>query len=185
MSNKMYRTILTISIIALATVFSGSVIAGPNSSAGCSVDMSIPLPGLTQSVVAYSNDTIDVAIVADNVSNLDTYQIELQFDPKYLQFAGAYEEDPFILGIDNILKKNGGKTIGFQTIENKAGLLNITNTLVGASTDQAPEGTGVLAIVSFKVLEKGTSAISIKSAIFVDSNHNEDKVERISNGQLN
>jgi hypothetical protein len=176
---------IAVSIIALATIMNGTLIAGQNSSAGCSVDMSIPLPGLTQNIVAYSNDTIDVAIIADNVTNLDTYEVELQFDPKILQFAGGYEEDPFILGIDNILKKNGGKTIGFQVVEKKSGLLNITNTLIGSSTDQAPEGTGCLAIISFKVLEKGTSSVSIKNAIYVDSNHKEDIIKRTSDGNLN
>lgn len=185
MSNKICSKISLLCIIALATILNGTLIAGHNSSAGCSVDMSIPLPGLTQNIVAYGNDTIDVAIVADNVTNLDTYQIEIQFDPKILQFVGGYEEDPFILGIENILKKNGGKTIGFQALENKQGALNITNTLIGSNTAQAPEGTGVLAIISFKVLEKGTSTISVKSAIFVDSNHNEDNIKRLSDGKLN
>jgi hypothetical protein len=133
----------------------------PNLDAGVAVDMDytthnyeqtgVTLVDIeTQSTAAVGED-VWIAVVAQNVTNLDTYQVEINFDSSKIMFLEGYEENPFA-GVTNLLKKNGGTTIGFQAVESVSGTVNIANALVGTDTNQAPEGSGVLALLKFRVL---------------------------------
>ena len=113
-------------------------------------------------------DEIWVAVVAQNVTNLDTYQVEVTFDPLKLDFLGGIEDNT-ISGIYNILKKNGGTTVGFQAVElcpDNCGVVNISNALDGVSTAVAPEGSGVLALLNFRVLN--VASIGLSNVFFQD-----------------
>ena len=113
-------------------------------------------------------DEIWVAVVAQNVTNLDTYQVEVTFDPLKLDFLGGIEDNT-ISGIYNILKKNGGTTVGFQAVElcpDNCGVVNISNALDGVSTAVAPEGSGILALLNFRVLN--VASIGLSNVFFQD-----------------
>lgn len=192
MNNKVIYAIGCVLSCLLFTVFPGMSYAGPNSSAGCSLDMDyttcsyesgVSSLDIESSVTAYIDDIVSVAVIAQGVTNLDTYQVEVLYDTASLQFIGGYEDVP-LFAIDNLLKTNGGATIGFQAIEKEPGIVNIANTLTGTDTSQAPEGSGIIAIIRFKVLEDGPSKLILTNVHFVDSLQNDDLITNKTDGEL-
>ncbi|KPA11346.1 conserved hypothetical protein, secreted [Candidatus Magnetomorum sp. HK-1] len=166
--------------------------AGSNNQAKCILDMdistheydeSIPNADIENSSIVSVNDLIFVAIVAQDVRDLDTYQVEVAYDTDSLEFVAGYEDIP-ISGIVNLLKINGGKTLGFQAVKKQPGLISIANSLVGSDSSQAPEGTGIIAILKFSVISEGASNINLKNIRFVDSNDSEDSIEITKNAHL-
>jgi len=130
----------------------------------------------------HENDEIWVCVVARGVTDLDTYQVEVFFDTGKLQFLEGAEENP-IGGIKNLLKKNGGTTTGFLAVEKTPGTVNISNTLTGADCNQAPEGSGAIALLKFKVLSAGpNSELTPDNAFFVDCTGNNKEITELRNG---
>jgi len=173
--------------------FSTGVYAGPNDSAACRLDADYTThlygnrasdTDIETHAMAYENDKIYVAVLAQNVSNLDTYQVDIHFDPECLKFIGGYEAVP-LSGVDNILTINDGKTIGFQAVEQKPGIITMANALVGNNTSEAPEGSGILGILGFIVSEKTASELVLKNVFFVDSTGNKDTITNVSGIKLN
>ncbi len=127
-------------------------------------------------------DEIWIAVVALNVTDLDTYQVEVSFDTDKLEFLEGAEENP-MGGINNLLKKNGGTTTGFLAVEDVPGTVNISDTLTGADCDEAPEGSGVLALLKFKVLSAGTDAeLTLGNTFFVDCTGDNQGITDLRNG---
>lgn len=167
--------------------------AGQNASAGCSLDMDIathsyePVISLTDiesNIRAYANDVISVAVVAQNVSNIDTYQAEVTYDTTTLQFMEAWEDAP-MHGIKNVLKTNHGTSIGFQVTEREPGVVNIANTLTGTDISEAPEGSGILAVMRFKVLTGDSAELGLRNICFADSFQNKDFITIKKHGNIN
>ena len=190
-----YKTIQLMSLCCFVIIitYPKAIFAGDNQNASCSLDMNIDsisydntvcTKDIEPTISAYANETITVAIVAHNVINLDTYQAEILFDNDHLKFIKAYENVP-AMGITNILKANGGTTIGFQASLKKAGIINIANSLVGKNKDQAPEGSGICAILRFKVLKDSKSELILKHVYFVDSDQQKDHIVQTNNAQIN
>ena len=168
--------------------------AGPNSSAGCALDMDYPTRGydsgisttdIESSIEAAANDEIWIAVVAQNVNNLDTYQVEVSFDTNRMAFLGGFEENPSE-GIYNLLKTNGGISIGFQAVENVAGIVNIANALVGTDTKEAPEESGIIALLKFKILDDNANNKLILSNVhYLDSGGTDDPITNLMNAVVN
>jgi hypothetical protein len=113
-------------------------------------------------------DEFSVAIMTQDVVNLDTYQVEVQFDPNLLMFLGGVEDNPEAEMV-NILKANNGQTLGFQAVETKPGVVNITNSLIGSDEEVSPEGSGLLAILTFKVIGNlQDSNLTLNNVFFKD-----------------
>ncbi|KPA16556.1 hypothetical protein MHK_003217 [Candidatus Magnetomorum sp. HK-1] len=166
--------------------------AGSNDQAGCTLDMdistheyieSMPYADLESSSIVSVNDQIFVAIVAQNVRDLDTYQVEITYDSSRLEFTAGYEDNS-VSGLVNLLKINGGKTLGFQAIKRQSGLISIANSLVGSNVSQAPEGTGIIAILQFSVISDGDCNINLTNVRYVDANNSEDSIKNIKNAHL-
>jgi len=162
MKKEAIWTIGLVISLSVLLICPGMVCAGPNASAGCALDLDYTTrdydPGITSKdieseVDAAANEEIWVAVVAQNVTNLDTYQVEVNFDPLRMSFLEGYEDNAFA-GVENLLKMNGGTTIGFQAVETTAGTGNVSNALTGMSTDEAPEGSGIIALLKFRVLDE-------------------------------
>jgi len=167
----------------------------PLSDSGISIDMDI-------STLAYDNKFVSntqieasisaslegekwVGVVGQNVTNLDTCQIEIHFDPERLEFITGVEGNP-AGGINNLLNLNGGTTIGFQAIEYHSGLINIANSIVGEDSDIAPEGSGILALLKFKALDdKPLNKLTIKNAYFLNTARVNEKITQLSGGCFN
>lgn len=99
--------------------------AGPNSSAGCALDMDYTTrdydPGITtedidSAITANANDEIWIAVVAQNVTNLDTYQVEINFDTNRMTFIEGYEDNAFG-GIYNLLKRMVVQVLGSRRLK--------------------------------------------------------------------
>ncbi len=165
-------------------MFSGIAYAGPNSSATCGLDMNFSTTDIEADIAASAGDIITVAVVAGGVSNLDTYQAEVLYDTAGLEFIEGYEEVP-MSGIRNLLKTNRGTTLGFQAVEKEPGTVNIANTLTGTDTSEAPEGSGILAIIKFRVLEDDPGKISLANVHFVDSSQAQDIIRNTAGGNVN
>jgi len=180
-------------LVELALLFNPAF-AGPNSEAGCAVDMGIYTHNYSDeitknhiepSIAAESGQTVFAMIVAQNVNDLDTYKIEALFDPTRLKFIQGFEENRFE-GINNILKKFYGATLGFQAVRQRPGKVIIANTLVDNNRNEAPEGSGVLAILEFETLDANPdNFIWLDSVHFVDSDGNNDAVTKRLRGAVN
>ncbi len=133
-------------------------------------------------ISACKEDEIWIAVVALNVTDLDTYQVEVSFDTDKLEFLEGAEENP-MGGISNLLKKNGGTTTGFLAVEDVPGTVNISDTLTGADCDEAPEGSGALALLKFRVLSAGTDAeLTLGNTFFVDCTGDNQGITDLRNG---
>jgi len=171
--------------------------AGPNELAGCAVDMDISTrdydsiisdKDIENNIEAGVGDEIWVGIIAQNVTNLDTYTVEVSFDPNRLQYIQGAEENLFG-GIKNILKENNGNTIGFQLGLKDLNLKDnvvIANALAHSDKEEAPEGTGFMALLQFKLLDnKPNNFIRLQEVIYVDSDTIVDSISKISKGIIN
>jgi hypothetical protein len=129
-------------------------------------------------------DEFSVAIVAQDVVNLDTYQVEVQFDPDLLMFVNGVEDNPEA-EINNILKANGGQTLGFQAVQTKPGVVNITNALIGSDEEISPEGSGLLAILTFKVTgDLKDSYLTLGNVFFKDHIGEEKQLTLLNNANI-
>ena len=167
--------------------------SGPNLEAGCAVDLDLTTTdydsGVSQKDIEASktveaDEEFWVAVVAQNVENLDTFQVEMNFDSSKLSFVRAAEDNP-LQGIDNLLKKNGGTTIGFQAILIADGVVNIADSLIGSSTDEAPEGSGVIALLQFRALPGiSDTQLTPDNVFFLDSDTTSDSPDNLSSAVI-
>ena len=128
------------------------------------------------------NNEILVAIVAQNVSDLDTYQVEVKYDPNVLSFEGGYEDDfqPDV----NFLKSNGGSTLGFQASSNN-GIVHVVSSLIGKDTLEAPDGSGIITILKFKqIVESNDKNLSLNNVHFIDSIGKDESIINLLNGVI-
>ncbi|MEA1954638.1 MAG: immunoglobulin domain-containing protein, partial [Campylobacterota bacterium] len=169
--------------VSMSGAKSGFLLKGEStyvtSSSGVAIDLDYTTNGYDQDTVTHTDiETSEVvstntekwiAVVAQNVENLDTYQVEVSFDASRLALIATAEDNSFG-GLHNLLKKNGGTTIGFQAVETGAGIINISNALVGTDEAIAPEGTGLIALLKFKALDADTNnTINLQNVHFVNS----------------
>jgi hypothetical protein len=161
----------------------------PLSDAGIAIDMNISTV-VYENIVSTShietnmsasiNDEKWVAIVGQNVADLDTCQIEVNFDPDRLEFMTGVDGNP-AGGIVNLLNMNGADTIGFQAVEYRSGLINIANSIVGANSDTAAEGTGILALLKFRILDDTpVNKLSINNAWFLSCTQVNERITQLS-----
>jgi hypothetical protein len=166
----------------------------PLSDAGIAIDMNISTIGyenivstshIETNMSASINDEKWVAIVGQNVADLDTCQIEVNFDPDRLEFMTGVDGNP-AGGIVNLLNMNGADTIGFQAVEYRSGLINIANSIVGANSDTAAEGTGILALLKFRILDDTpVNKLSINNAWFLSCTQVNERITQLSEGCFN
>ncbi|RKZ47086.1 MAG: hypothetical protein DRQ58_07430 [Gammaproteobacteria bacterium] len=135
-------------------------------------------------ISACKEDEIWIAVAALGVTNLDTYQVEASFDTDKLEFLEGAEENP-MGGINNLLKKNGGTTTGFLAVENTPGTVNISDTLTGTDCNQAPEGSGALALLKFRVLDGDPdAALTLGNVFFLDCTGGNEEITDLRNGKI-
>jgi len=130
------------------------------------------------------NETVRIAVVVQGTSNFDTYQVEVNYDPSRVEYIQAYEDSP---DLQNILKKYGGTTIGFSAHLKESGVINISNTLVGKDKDKAPDGTGIAAIIEFKMLPVNSNEptkIFLDNVEFINSDQETEVIHNLTAAQL-
>jgi len=160
--------------------------SNPPDTPNVSIDMNIKTEEVESKIYSTEGSEVRISIVANNVKKLDTYQVEVEFDPESMQFIAGFEDSAF-LGIENILKTKNGKTVGFQAIEVSPGTISIANALIGSNCNEAPDGSGVLAILQFKLLESDTDEpmnIKPKNIFFIDCEGTQSEIKNVNNGQV-
>jgi hypothetical protein len=149
------------SIIYFLLLFSCPLWAGQNSSAGIRFDLDSATPG-NQNITTIDCPGVDILLRIDvyiiNASNLDNYEINITYNPNQLFFISGEEDNP-VTSEDNVLKKNGGSTIGFTCKANN-GIINCANTLVGNQGGSTPDGEGLLVSLQFRTLIECPGIIS-------------------------
>jgi uncharacterized repeat protein (TIGR01451 family) len=145
-------------------------------------DDTISSTDIEQTIFVPENDEAWIAVVAQGVTNLDTYQVEVSFDTEKVEFIEGVEDNPSE-GIENLLKKNGGETTGFQAVENISGTVHIENALAQQDCDDAPEGTGIIALLKFRVLDTNQdNQLTLGNTFFTDCNDNQEEVTDLTHG---
>ncbi|MCP4352414.1 MAG: hypothetical protein GY795_43700 [Desulfobacterales bacterium] len=162
--------------------------------AGCAIDLDfitrsyepeISSKDIDSTITAEANDEIWVAVVAQNVSNLDTYQVEMNFNPSRMAFIEGYE-DSQLNGVTNLLKTNGGTTTGFKAVEQDSGTVNIANTLSGNETNEAPDGSGIIALLKLKVIDSDPdNLLTLSNVRYSDSYGNSEFPTDFMNAVVN
>jgi hypothetical protein len=179
----------TNSIFLFATIlfcfFTGSIVfAGPNESAGCALDLDFKTSTIESSLKAETNEQVMIAVVAKNVSNLDTFQVEIKFNPKRMAFVDAFETYGF--EYDNFLSLNYGNPIGLQVKQTNDSTINIANALSGQNTNEAPDGSGVIAYVTFKILDnQANNHLTLANVHYIDSLTTKDSIQSLSHATVN
>ncbi len=180
MKQKITNIVICLLTCLIVVMPTGISHAGSNASAGCALDMDYTTrdydpedlsKDIDSTLTAEANQEITIAIVAQNVSNLDTYRVEVNFDPNHMKFIEGYEEDAFN-GITNLLKTNGGRTIWIapREKEDAPGKIVMANSLVGSDEDQAPEGTGIIALLKFQMLDADpNNQLTLSGVNYIDT----------------
>jgi hypothetical protein len=149
------------SFIYFLLLFSYPLWAGQNSSAGIRFDLESAIPG-NQNITTIYCPGVDILLRIDvyiiNASNLDNYEINITYNPNQLIFISGEEDNP-VTSEENVLKKNGGSTLGFICAANN-GIINCANTLVGNQGRSTPDGEGLLVSLQFRTLIECPGTIS-------------------------
>lgn len=127
---------------------------------GILVDCDPGAGGWQDTIGVMGGTTFTVDIYAVNVTNLDTWSFELAYDQAALR-VGAVTEGPFLA--------SGGGTTLFIPDTFTPGEAKANNTISGSSAAQSPDGTGVIASISFTALrDSGVATLDLRSADFWD-----------------
>ncbi|MBD3422415.1 MAG: hypothetical protein GF398_20060 [Chitinivibrionales bacterium] len=131
------------------------------------------------------NDPIIIGIKCLNVQNLDTYSFDLSFNPASLEFTGGYKSLP-MPPITNFMESNGGELIeaSFGLKGSSIDTVNVAFSLTGSDSSTAPDGNGVIALASFKILTIQTNWLKLHNVEFLDYAHDILTVDSAANGKL-
>jgi hypothetical protein len=162
-----------------SSVESGVSLDGDYSTQGYDQD-AITATAIEGDVSVDVGDEVWLAIVAQNVVNLDTYEVVVSYDATQLTFVEGMEDSSFI-DVENLLKLNGGTTTGFTAVESSSGVVNVANALNYEDTSEAPEGTGIIGLLRFSVLTEDSIDVTITSANFLNSYGYNQSISSLSN----
>ena len=179
------KRLMRIAIILQSVIISHYGLAGQNNAAGIRIDFNYTQSGnqgVNSTIPQTIGTVIWLEIHAVNTSNLDTYEFDLHFNNAELVLNAAYEDNPFS-GENNLLKKNGGSTIGFGAT-NTGDQINVRNTLVGNQGDNSPDGTGLLALLKFTTIATASGSFTFTSGKWYDNNGVLDNCSDIGDASL-
>ncbi|MGB6896753.1 MAG: cohesin domain-containing protein [Dehalococcoidia bacterium] len=99
-----------------------------------------------------------VSVVVDDVVNLGAFQLEMVFDSSILRFVEV-AEGPFL--------GSSGRTVQCLPPVAAEGLVRFVCVTLG-ETPEGPEGSGVLATITFEPLSAGSSDLQFQKLILAD-----------------
>lgn len=164
-------------------------IAGSNADAECAIDLDPSTHGYSTDFDAVesvfrvdSGDERSICAIARNVSNLDSWRLDLVYDPTVLSFSGASDQSAYE---PNILAKHGGVYLWMPPKQTTPGRIRVAAALCSANDHIAPDGAGILACFKFNVLtiEQNTK-LTIENAVFIDPDRVSDTITRMVDGQF-
>jgi len=120
---------------------------------GIAIDLDPEREGIQSSKNVILDEIFDADIIAQDVTNLDTFDFKLVYDSTKLEvISEGVTEGPFLSSL-------GGTTF-FQKDLTQPGVVWLTDSLAGNNPDEAPDGTGVIAHVRFQVIDGTTGDTS-------------------------
>ena len=168
-------------------------------SAGCAIDLnflstrnynqnSISTTDIESSAHIELNQEFFMAVVAQNVNDLKLFKASLLYNPEEFQYISSHENFTFPSDtINNFLKKEGGTTLWMEYPHNTPGELVLCSSILGSiEKNEAPDGSGIIAFVKFKLLsDKKNMNITLSDVHFVDINNNDVQIEYLINAVIN
>jgi hypothetical protein len=160
-----------VAVIAFVTALS---FAGPNDKAQVLIDYNALTPEI-ESCESSQSEKMFVAVRVTNAVNLDGFSFKVVYDTTQFRFLAC---NPVIDDLNEkmFLKSSGGK-IGPELILEKPGSIEIASSLIGNSSERAPDGNGILAILSFQHLNNYACGLYLKNVELTDSDLTMDKKE--------
>ncbi|WP_207681084.1 PKD domain-containing protein [Desulfonema magnum] len=151
---------------------------------GVVMDMDISTETIDPMVQASEDDEVWVGIVAQQVANLNLFQLDVKFPPEETAFVEGAEDNPGE-GPDNFLKSQGGETIGLSAVETDDGTANVVNGVEGDNCDKAPDGSGHIGFLKFRVLGSDSDiTLEPNNVAFMDCENNLKTVTDLTSGTI-
>ncbi|MDM8514664.1 Ig-like domain-containing protein [Desulfobacterales bacterium HSG16] len=131
---------------------------------------------------AKAGDEIELAVVARNVTDLDTYQFDIEFDADHMIFIEKYEK---VADVQGFFEKNGGRMIRMPVIDDVPGVVSIAGTLAGNSEEEAPDGSGIISFLKFKIINDDIDKkISLANVVFLDYRGKKELVTNLTDATI-
>lgn len=108
--------------------------------------------------VAHDAGSFVASVVVQDVTNLGAFQFDLRYDPTVLTPLD-YKEGPFL--------GSSGRQVNCLPPTTDEGLLRYVCVTLG-SAPEGPNGSGVLATITFAPLAKGSSPVRLEGLILAD-----------------
>ena len=169
---KKFTAIMMVHFI-IGILFCTAAFAGPNINAGIEFDLDATTYGnqnLTHIDSQPAGTYVRLDVYATGVHNLDTYEMEIVYNPARLTFIASSATNPITFE-QNILTTSGGTAIGWMVDTSTPGVLSIAYTLAGIDTLEAPEGEGLVGDIVFQTQtdEQDIPTLSFGNVYFYDS----------------
>lgn len=150
------KFVMLVLIMALIITTAGNYV--------CSAD-NTPTINMTVPEQIYTDQIFDVQVHLNNVQNIEGVDFSLTFDPQLVEVQDA---DQASAGI----QITGGTFLQGLLAKNEADNPNGTIRFATATSDPGATGSGILATIKFKALQKGTSNLAFTSVKLVDQGLN-------------
>lgn len=166
---------MTISIMkTIVAIVVGCTLAfsGPNKSAEFFIDLGAKTPGIDSAWSCPVDSGFVAGIVINGAKKLYDYQIYVIYDTAKLRYVSAIKGNS---DAPNILESNGG-TVSFKanrSINDSTHVL-IAGWLSGDDTSQCIDGSGTLALITFKKRTADTSRLALADPIVDDCDETPD-----------
>ncbi|QTA85422.1 SBBP repeat-containing protein [Desulfonema magnum] len=151
---------------------------------GVAIDMDISTDSIEATVQASESDEIWIGLVAQETTDLYSFQTNVNFDFDKIDFLEASEDNPSD-GPENFLQSQGGMSIGIWSEPAESGI-NISNMLTDPDCDLSPDGSGHIGFLKFHVLNMEDSEIYLEPAevMFTNCNGDSKLITSLSGGTI-
>ena len=95
---------------------------------------------------------------------MDTYQIEVRYDPQVLEFVKTPKTN-LVVGTVTFLGSKGGTCFGFESVDPEKGTINVSNFISGNNRTLAPEGSGTISVLHFRILQNKPAKLTLGRVI--------------------
>ncbi len=190
---KVVHNTCSVLILILIVFLPATVLSGPNRNAGCALDanpetadyaQTVSSENIETSIKARPGEIVAIAAVAQGTSDLDTYQIEVRYDPQVLEFVKTPKTN-LVVGTVNFLGSKGGTCFGFESVDPEKGTINVSNSIAGNIGTHAPEGSGTISVLHFRILQNKPAKLKLENVVFMASDGVADRVERLAGAAVN
>ncbi len=149
-------------------------------------DATITTTNIENTRSVQEGDEFDVGIVVQNGYNADSITGELLYDKTRLTFVSGAMRDTK-RSISNFLVRDGGTLVEVPVVtrvDNGQAIVVFGGAIRGQDPLQAPDGSGLVAWVTFRAIASGTAELSLHNGVIVDSYNNAEMVNRFANGLI-